>query len=96
MQIQIGCLITINVSVRNNFNVDNIHYKGQWKGWAFEIDSFLGPEMATSKASAIWVPKSRELSHLITSIMVEIMYEVSTRRCKISVFHSCFFHVVSS
>ncbi len=29
-----------------------IHYEGHWKGWALEIETFLGPEMATSEASA--------------------------------------------
>jgi hypothetical protein len=28
--------------------------RGHWKGWALEIQTFLGPEMATSEASAIW------------------------------------------
>ncbi len=27
-------------------------------GWALEIETFLGPEMATSEASAIWAQKS--------------------------------------
>jgi hypothetical protein len=30
-----------------------------WKGWALKIETFLGPEMATSEASAIWAQKSR-------------------------------------
>ncbi len=25
-----------------------------WKGWALKIETFLGPEMATSDSSAIW------------------------------------------
>ncbi len=30
-----------------------IHYEGHWTGWcALEIETFLGPEMATSEASA--------------------------------------------
>jgi hypothetical protein len=29
------------------------------QGWALKIETFLGPEMATSEASAIWVQKSR-------------------------------------
>jgi hypothetical protein len=47
--------ITINVPVvyvyavgRNDFDVGNIHFVGHWKGWALKIESFLGPEMATS------------------------------------------------
>jgi hypothetical protein len=27
-------------------------------GWALKIETFLGPEMAISEASAIWVQKS--------------------------------------
>jgi hypothetical protein len=37
-----------------------IHNEGRLKGWAGpEIETFLGPEMATSVASAIWAQKSR-------------------------------------
>jgi hypothetical protein len=28
-------------------------------GWALEIETLLGPEMAKSEASAIWAQKSR-------------------------------------
>jgi hypothetical protein len=31
-----------------------------WKGWTLKTKTFLGPEMATSKASAIWAQKSRQ------------------------------------
>ncbi len=44
-------------AVRNGFEAGKIHYEGHWKGWALEIDTFLGPEMATSEASAIWDQK---------------------------------------
>jgi|LakMenE01Jun11ns_1017448.scaffolds.fasta_scaffold7383438_1 hypothetical protein len=30
-----------------------IHFEGNWKGWALKIYTFLGPEVATCKASAI-------------------------------------------
>jgi hypothetical protein len=33
---------------RNDFDADKIHYKGHWMVWALKIDTFLGPEMATS------------------------------------------------
>jgi hypothetical protein len=61
-------LLTVNVpviymaryvTVRNDFEAGNIHYEGHWKGWALEIEAFLGPEMATSEASAIWAQNSR-------------------------------------
>jgi hypothetical protein len=35
----------------------NIHYKGQWMGWALKIETFVGPEMATSKESPFVVPE---------------------------------------
>jgi hypothetical protein len=35
--------------VRNGFEAGKIHYKGHWKGWALEIDTFFGPEMATKR-----------------------------------------------
>jgi hypothetical protein len=35
---------------RNDFDVGNIHFEGHWKGWALKIETFLGPEMATSEA----------------------------------------------
>ncbi len=46
-------------TVRNGFEAGKIHYKGHWKGWALEIETFLGPEMASSEASAILTQKSR-------------------------------------
>ncbi len=45
-------------AVRNGFEAGKIHYEGHWKGWALEIVTFLGPEMATSEASTIWAQKS--------------------------------------
>jgi hypothetical protein len=33
--------------------------RGIGGGWALEIETFLGSEMARSEASAIWVQKSR-------------------------------------
>jgi hypothetical protein len=37
--------------------IGKIHFEGHWKGWALKIKIILGPEMATSQASAIWGPK---------------------------------------
>ncbi len=42
----------------NDFDEEKSIFKGHWKGWALKVESFLGPEMATSEASAIWAPKS--------------------------------------
>jgi hypothetical protein len=53
------CTCFLHGAVRNGFEACNIHYEGHWKGWALEIETFLGPEMATSEASAIWAQKSR-------------------------------------
>jgi hypothetical protein len=50
-------------SVRNGFEAGKIHYEGHRKGWALEIQTFLGPEMATSEASAIWALRYINLHH---------------------------------
>ncbi len=44
--------------VCNGFEEGKIQYEGHWKGWALKIETFLGCEMATSVASAIWAQKS--------------------------------------
>jgi hypothetical protein len=31
-----------------NFDVGYIHFEGLWKVWALKIETFLGPEMATT------------------------------------------------
>jgi hypothetical protein len=51
--------IPINVpgAGRNDFDGVKSIFKGHSKGWAVKIETFLGPEMATSKASAIWAQK---------------------------------------
>jgi hypothetical protein len=52
---------------RNDFDVGNIHYEGLWKGWALKIETFLGPEMATTEpteVSAIFGPKKFESTFL--------------------------------
>ncbi len=55
---------------RNYFDASKFHYKGHWKGWALKsrffgpematikilkIKTFLGPEMATSATSAMYL-----------------------------------------
>jgi hypothetical protein len=63
---QLGVLIiTINVpvvygTVCNGFEAGKNPNEGHWKGWALEMETFFGPEMATSEASAIWTQKSRD------------------------------------
>jgi hypothetical protein len=42
---------------QNDFDVGYIHFEGHLKGWALKIETFLGTEMATSGASAIWAQK---------------------------------------
>jgi hypothetical protein len=49
-------------AVRNGFEAGKIHYTGHWKGFAPEIETFLGSEMASSEASAIWALKKIEIS----------------------------------
>jgi hypothetical protein len=36
------------------FDLGSIHFEGHRKGWALKIKTFIGPEMATRAASAIW------------------------------------------
>ncbi len=48
--------ISLYVAVYNGFEAVKIHYEGHWKGWALEIETVLGLEMATCEASAIWAP----------------------------------------
>jgi hypothetical protein len=33
-------------------------FEGLWKGWALKMETFFGPEMVTSEASAIWAQKN--------------------------------------
>jgi hypothetical protein len=40
-----------------------IKLMGNWKGWATSIEIFLSPEMATSKACAIWAQKVKSRRH---------------------------------
>jgi len=37
-----------------------MHFKGHWKGWALESETFLGPEMAMKKPSTIWAQKGQD------------------------------------
>ncbi len=37
-------------------------FSGHWKGWALKIETFKGPEMATSEANASWGQKKLRLS----------------------------------
>ncbi len=55
----------------SGFKAWNIHYEGHWWGGALEIETFLGPENATSEASAIWVQKSRHVIQYILSKTVK-------------------------
>ncbi len=43
----------------NDFDAGNIPIKDNWTGWALKIETFLGPEMATSETSATWAKKAR-------------------------------------
>jgi hypothetical protein len=35
------------------------------RGWVLKIETFLGPEMATSEASAIWAQKSLGAAQIV-------------------------------
>ncbi len=43
-----------------DFDADNIHFEGHLEWVGPEIETFLCPEMATSKAGAIWDPDSHQ------------------------------------
>jgi hypothetical protein len=36
------------MSLEMDLQENPIHFEGNWKGWAFKIETFLGPEMATA------------------------------------------------
>ncbi len=46
-----GCrpVVYLQSYVMVGFEAGKILYKGHWKGWAREIETFLGPEMAMSE-----------------------------------------------
>ncbi len=44
------------------------HYKGHCKGWALKFETFLGPEMATSIASAIWAHYKLKIENMDSKI----------------------------
>ncbi len=55
-----------------------IHYEGHWKGWALEIKTFLGPEMATTKRM-IFGPKKVKLFCIgmqIWKVLTTFLYAV--------------------
>ncbi len=41
-------------------------FRGPLEGWALKIETFLGPEMAASEASAIRAQKVESLIHICT------------------------------
>jgi hypothetical protein len=54
------CTYCLYGAVRNGYEAGKIHYEGHWNGWALEIVTFLGPEVATREASAFG-PKKVEI-----------------------------------
>ncbi len=56
--------VASNLKVTYTYGKDESNYlctSYHWKGWALKIETFLGPEITTSEASAIWAQKSRDL-----------------------------------
>ncbi len=49
-----------------------IHFEGHWKGWALKIETFLGPEMATSEAKTIWAQKSLRLINTCRKVPLHV------------------------
>ncbi len=52
--------ISLYVVGRNVFDAGKsiTIYNSHWKGWALKTETFLGPEMATSKGNVLWAQKS--------------------------------------
>ncbi len=44
------CTCCLYGAGHNDFVAGNIHFEGHWNGWTLKIETFLGPEMATSEA----------------------------------------------
>jgi hypothetical protein len=72
--------ITINVTVVYMVRdvlilMGKIHFEGHyWEGWALKIETFLGPEMATSEASVIWAQKIEIFFRSILYCVLFILY----------------------
>ncbi len=49
------------------------HYEGHWKGWALKIETILGPEMATSKASAIKYKRHRNNRYIVNFMYTSVV-----------------------
>ncbi len=58
-------------------------FQGLWKGWALKVETFLGPEMATGEASAIWAHKSQDF-HSPSLPMARVM-DLSTSKVQSTV-----------
>ncbi len=52
------CTCCLYGAGRNYFDAGKSYFEGYWKGWALKIETFLGPKMAKSEASAMWAKKS--------------------------------------
>jgi hypothetical protein len=52
------CTFCLYDAGRNEID-GQVHFEGHLKEWTLKIETFVGPEMATIEASAIWTQKSR-------------------------------------
>jgi len=78
------CTCYLYGAVRNGFEAGRIHYKGYWKGWALEIETILGLEMATSEANVI----SRRNTSLMSTIFNWTFHKNKKKVCvTFSPFH---------
>ncbi len=48
----------------------NIHFEGHWKEWALKIETFVGPEMATSEAKFSGTTPSNDLHYEFALIKI--------------------------
>jgi hypothetical protein len=55
-------------------------------GWALEIETFWGPEMAMSEASAIWEQKNRDVQFICCCILPPALLKFEAFSAKLSYF----------
>jgi hypothetical protein len=64
-------------AICNDFEAGKIRYEGHWKGWALEVQTFLGPEMSASEATAVGSKKveAKYIIHCCTcSVLVQVHF----------------------
>ncbi len=63
-----------------------MHFEDHWKGWALKIETFLGTEMATIEASAIWAQKCQDLYYCLWPVLVIFTNALGSRQYRDTCF----------